>query len=163
MTTYDAPDAEAMKALGRDVVGPTLRAGDLVILTGDLGAGKTTFTQGLGDALGVRGPVASPTFIIARTHPSEVGGPALVHVDAYRLGSLAELDDLDLDAALEDSVTVVEWGEGAAEQLSQDRLHVVIRRERGGELDMNAPDAGVRQVEVSAHGPRWQGAFPADA
>ncbi|WNM24014.1 tRNA (adenosine(37)-N6)-threonylcarbamoyltransferase complex ATPase subunit type 1 TsaE [Demequina capsici] len=163
MTTYDAPDAEAMKALGRDVVGPRLRAGDLVILTGDLGAGKTTFTQGLGDALGVRGPVASPTFIIARTHPSLVGGPGLVHVDAYRLGSLAELDDLDLDAALEDSVTVVEWGEGAAEQLSQDRLHVVISRERGGELDMSAPDAGVRQVRVTAHGDRWRGEFPAGA
>ncbi len=163
MTTYDVPDAATMQHLGRDIVGPMLTAGDLVILTGDLGAGKTTFTQGLGEALRVRGPVASPTFIIARTHPSEVGGPALVHVDAYRLGSLAELDDLDLDAALEDSVTVVEWGEGAAEQLSQDRLHIVIRRERGGVLDMEAPDAGTRHVTVTGHGDRWQGAFVGDA
>ncbi|WP_062200792.1 tRNA (adenosine(37)-N6)-threonylcarbamoyltransferase complex ATPase subunit type 1 TsaE [Demequina salsinemoris] len=163
MTTFDAPDAAAMRSLGRDIVGPMLTAGDLVILSGDLGAGKTTFTQGLGEALRVRGPVASPTFIIARTHPSEVNGPALVHVDAYRLSSLAELDDLDLDAALEDSVTVVEWGEGAAEQLSQDRLHVVIRRERGGELDMEAPDAGTRAVTVTGHGDRWRGAFLGDA
>ena len=164
VSDYDVPDAGAMRSLARDVVGPELRAGDLVILTGDLGAGKTTFTQGLGQALGVRGPVASPTFIIARTHPSEVGGPALVHVDAYRLGSLAELDDLDLDAALEDSVTVVEWGEGTAEQLSEDRLHVTIRRRRGGEIDMEAPDAGVRSVSFVGHGPRWAGvALAADA
>jgi tRNA threonylcarbamoyladenosine biosynthesis protein TsaE len=154
--SFVARDGDAMRALGRDVIGPALRAGDLVILTGDLGAGKTTFTQGVGEALGVRGPVASPTFIIARTHPSEVGGPGLIHVDAYRLGSLAELDDLDLDATLDDSVTVVEWGEGAAEQLSDDRLHVTIARERGGELDLEHPDGGDRVVTVVGHGDRWR-------
>ena len=99
-----------------------LRAGDLVVLTGDLGAGKTTLTQGIGAGLGVRGPVTSPTFVIARVHPSLVGGPALVHVDAYRLGSTLELDDLDLDTSLVDAVTVIEWGAGLVEQLSEDRL-----------------------------------------
>ena len=103
---------------------------------------------------GVRGPVASPTFIIARTHPSEVGGPALIHVDAYRLGSLEELDALDLDASLEDSVTLVEWGEGKAEALSQDRLMVSIERERGGELDLEHADEGLRTVTFSGVAPR---------
>ena len=150
------PDAEATQALARDVVAPLVRAGDLLILTGDLGAGKTTFTQGLGAALGVRGPIASPTFIIARTHPSLVGGPPLIHVDAYRLGSLAELDDLDLDATLEDAVTVVEWGDSAA-ALSEDRLHVTITRTRGGELDMDDPSGGDRVVVLEGHGARWAG------
>ena len=95
-----------------------LRPGDLVVLTGDLGAGKTTLTRGIG--AGSRGArcVTSPTFVIARVHPSESGGPALVHVDAYRLGDLAEVDDLDLDASLDDSVTVVEWGEGLVDDLA---------------------------------------------
>ncbi|WP_347352878.1 tRNA (adenosine(37)-N6)-threonylcarbamoyltransferase complex ATPase subunit type 1 TsaE [Intrasporangium sp.] len=97
-----------------------------VVLTGDLGAGKTTLTQGLGEGLGVRGPVTSPTFVISRIHPSLVGGPALVHVDAYRLGSRLELDDLDLDADLEASVTVVEWGAGLAEQLCDSRLEIAL-------------------------------------
>jgi tRNA threonylcarbamoyladenosine biosynthesis protein TsaE len=152
--SFAVPDAVAMRALAGTVVAPHLRAGDLVILTGDLGAGKTTFTQGLGEALGVRGPIASPTFIIARTHPSLVDGPALVHVDAYRLSSLAELDDLDLDASLEDAVTVVEWGD-AATALSEDRLHVSIARTRGGEFDLDAADGGNRTVTLEAHGARW--------
>lgn len=150
-------DAEAMRAFAADRIAPMLRPGDLVILTGDLGAGKTTFTQGLGAALGVRGDVASPTFIIARTHRPLGDGPALVHVDAYRLGSLAELDDLDLDTALEDSVTVVEWGEGAAEVLAEDRLHVRIERPRGGEIEMSDPSGGARTVRVTSFGDRWRG------
>jgi tRNA threonylcarbamoyladenosine biosynthesis protein TsaE len=150
-------DGDAMRALAREVVAPLVRAGDLLILTGDLGAGKTTFTQGLGAALGVRGPIASPTFIIARTHPSLVDGPSLIHVDAYRLSGLAELDDLDLDATLEDSVTVVEWGDQAA-ALADDRLHVVISRARGGEIDPEAPDGGDRIVSLDGHGARWDGA-----
>jgi len=153
---YVAADADAMRSLAASVVAPLLVAGDLVILTGDLGAGKTTFTQGLGAALRVRGPIASPTFIIARTHPSLVEGPALVHVDAYRLGSLAELDDLDLDAALEDSVTVVEWGDTAV-ALSDDRLHVTISRARGGAFDLEAADGGDRVVTLEGHGARWAG------
>lgn len=157
LTTVTAADGDQMRAIAHHLVAPHLRAGDVLILSGDLGAGKTTFTQGLGEALGVRGPVASPTFIIARTHPSLVSGPALIHVDAYRLTSLAELDDLDLDAAVESSVTVVEWGDGAAEQLSPDRLHVVIARERGGVVDMERPDQGLRTVTITGHGARWAG------
>ena len=98
------------------------------MLTGGLGAGKTTLTQGLAEGVGVRGPITSPTFVIARVHPSLVGGPALVHVDAYRLGGFAELDDLDLDTSLEESVTVVEWGHGLAEDLADDRLEVTLER-----------------------------------
>lgn len=130
-TSFDAPDAETMRGLGARL-GATLAAGDLVVLTGELGAGKTTFTQGLGEGLQVRGGVTSPTFVISRVHPSLVGGPDLVHVDAYRLGGLAELDDLDLDTPLESSVTVVEWGAGLAEALADARLEVLIERTVGG-------------------------------
>lgn len=122
-----ADTAQRTQAFARGL-GERLRAGDLVILSGELGAGKTTFTQGLAEGLGVRGPITSPTFVIARVHPSLVGRAPLVHVDAYRLGSLAELDDLDLDASVEDSVTVVEWGEGKAEVLAGERLEVRIER-----------------------------------
>lgn len=107
-------------------LGALLRGGDVLVLTGDLGAGKTTLTQGIAEGLGVRGPITSPTFVIARVHPSLVDGPALVHVDAYRLGSALELDDLDLDADLDGTVTVVEWGAGLAEQLSESRLELTI-------------------------------------
>jgi tRNA threonylcarbamoyladenosine biosynthesis protein TsaE len=176
--------AAEMRALGRSLA-TVLHAGDLVILTGGLGAGKTTLTQGIGDGLGVRGPITSPTFVIARVHPSEVGGPALVHVDAYRLGSIAEVDDLDLDASLEDSVTVVEWGEGLVDDLTTDRLHVAILRPHGaaepaatggGSDDANDPGEDrddrddrddlddiepeldePRQVRISSAGSRWSG------
>jgi tRNA threonylcarbamoyladenosine biosynthesis protein TsaE len=143
VSSYDVDDADATRELGAQLAG-SLRAGDLVVLTGALGAGKTTLTQGLAEGLGVRGPVTSPTFVIARVHPSLRAGPDLVHVDAYRLGGLAELDDLDLDASLEDSVTVVEWGEGIAEGLSDSRLEVVLTR---------ATDP--RVVRVRGFGPRW--------
>jgi tRNA threonylcarbamoyladenosine biosynthesis protein TsaE len=156
VTRVDLPDADATRGFGRALAG-MLRAGDLLVLTGDLGAGKTTLTQGIGAGLGVRGQVASPTFIIARVHPSLTSGPALVHVDAYRLGSLAEVDALDLEASLDESVTVVEWGEGLVEGLAQDRLEVTLRRPRGGELDPDDPSAGTRTVEVCAVGDRWAG------
>jgi tRNA threonylcarbamoyladenosine biosynthesis protein TsaE len=125
-----------------------LRAGDLVLLSGVLGAGKTTLAQGIGAGLGVRGPITSPTFVIARVHPSLGDGPPLVHVDAYRLSTLAEVDDLDLDASLEDSVTVVEWGEGKVEDLSDERLEVVVRR------PVAATDE-LRTVALRAVGQRW--------
>src|SRR6478752_6696268 len=133
--TVRLPDAEATRAYGRALAG-VLRAGDLVVLTGDLGAGKTTLTQGIGAGLQVRGQVASPTFIIAREHPpvarpDGTRGPTLVHVDAYRLGSLDEVDALDLDASLDEAVTVVEWGEGLVESLAEDRLDVGIERSSG--------------------------------
>jgi len=126
-------------------LGALLTAGDLLVLTGDLGAGKTTLVQGIANGLGVRGPITSPTFVIARVHPSLVGGPDLVHVDAYRLAGFAELADLDLDASLEEAVTVVEWGHGVAEQLSEDYLEVTLR---GYET---------RSVYLVGHGGRWTG------
>jgi len=146
--------AEAAQELG-ERIGRLVHAGDLVLLAGDLGAGKTTLTQGIGAGLGVRGPITSPTFVIARVHPSLVGGAPLVHVDAYRLGGAAELDDLDLDAALDEAVTVVEWGEGLAEALAGDRLEVVIRRRRGA--DPASADAETRRVKVTPVGSRWIG------
>ncbi len=163
---------EDMHALGRRLA-DVLRPGDLVVLTGDLGAGKTTLTQGIGEGLGVRGPVTSPTFVIARVHPSQAEGPPLVHVDAYRLGSIAEVDDLDLDASLDESVTVVEWGDGLVDDLTSDRLHVAITRPRGqdvgpdGDRDLEREDvetedaadtsdpAQPRTVRVEGLGARW--------
>ncbi|HEY2580077.1 MAG TPA: tRNA (adenosine(37)-N6)-threonylcarbamoyltransferase complex ATPase subunit type 1 TsaE [Streptosporangiaceae bacterium] len=140
-----------MRALGRRLASQ-LRAGDLVLLTGPLGAGKTTLVQGLGEALEVRGLVTSPTFVIARVHPSLRGGPALVHVDAYRLGGLAEVDDLDLDLA--GSVTVVEWGEGLAEGLSADRLEITIGFGENGPAAEPGGDEP-RTVLIRRVGARW--------
>lgn len=140
-------DADAMRALGAQVA-LSCRAGDVVLLTGPLGAGKTTFTQGLAVGLEVSGAVTSPTFVIARVHRSTVGGPDLVHVDAYRLGGLAELDDLDLDASLEGSVTVVEWGEGLAERLSPAVVTVRIERDRGGPTGVD-PTSDIRRVTLT--------------
>ena len=126
-SSVNVPTAAAMHALGQ-ALARLLRPGDVVVLSGDLGAGKTTLAQGIGAGLRVRGQVTSPTFVIARVHPSVGVGPPLVHVDAYRLGSLAEVDDLDLDASLSESVTVVEWGEGLVEGLAPDRLEVLLLR-----------------------------------
>lgn len=125
MTDWIFHDPEALQEWGA-ALGALLRAGDLIILSGGLGAGKTTLTQGIARGLRVRGPITSPTFVIARTHPSLVDGPPLVHVDAYRLGGAAELDDLDLDTRLEDGVTIVEWGENLAERLADERLEVQL-------------------------------------
>jgi tRNA threonylcarbamoyladenosine biosynthesis protein TsaE len=170
VTSYDVPDAAAMRALGSRVASD-LRAGDVVVLSGELGAGKTTFTQGVGAGLGVRGDVTSPTFVISRVHPSLDGGPSLVHVDAYRLGGIEELDDLDLDASLEEAVTVVEWGTGIAEGLADSRLEVRIERAVGiaadgagvggsdgavhGEADDELDQADPRRVLVRGVGPRY--------
>ncbi|MDQ0941365.1 tRNA (adenosine(37)-N6)-threonylcarbamoyltransferase complex ATPase subunit type 1 TsaE [Streptomyces sp. V1I1] len=140
---------EQMQELGRRLA-KLLRAGDLVMLTGELGAGKTTLTRGLGEGLGVRGAVTSPTFVIARVHPSLTGGPALVHVDAYRLGGgLDEMEDLDLDVSLPESVVVVEWGVGKVEDLSDDRLQVLIHRKVGD------TDDDRREVTLTGFGARW--------
>lgn len=134
-------DAQSTIAWGR-WVGARLRRGDLIILSGDLGAGKTTFTRGIGEALGVRGAVSSPTFVLVREHPSTVQGPALIHVDAYRLGSPAEVDDLDLP--VEEAVTVVEWGEGRVEHLAESRLLIRF-----------TPQGSGRRAHMEACGPRW--------
>jgi tRNA threonylcarbamoyladenosine biosynthesis protein TsaE len=142
-----ATDAD-MRDLGRRLAA-LLRPGDLVILAGPLGAGKTTLVQGIGAGLGVRGPVTSPTFVIARVHPVVSGsGPALVHADAYRLGSIGEVDDLDLDTDAADAVTVVEWGSGLAEGLAEDRLEISIEPDSDGD---------VRTVRLAGHGRRWHG------
>ena len=144
------PDAEAMEALGARLAA-VLRAGDLVLLNGELGAGKTTLTRGLGVALGARGAVTSPTFVLARTHPTASGVP-LVHVDAYRLASAAEVEDLDLD--LTGSITVVEWGARKLEGAVDAWLELDIERPIGG--DPEADDAP-RHVRLTASGDRWNG------
>lgn len=153
---YRVPNGEAMRALGRALAG-VFTAGDLVILSGGLGAGKTTLVQGIGAGLAVRGHVASPTFIISRVHEPTATGPALVHVDAYRLGSLQELDHLDLDASTEDAVTVVEWGEGKAEALAAGHALITIERPRGALAEGEDPASGDRTVTISATGDAWDG------
>jgi tRNA threonylcarbamoyladenosine biosynthesis protein TsaE len=120
-----------------------LRAGDLIVLSGPLGAGKTALVQGIGAGLGVEGRVASPTFVIARVHPGSV---PLVHVDAYRLGSLSEVDDLDLDVDAAAVVTAVEWGSGLVEQLADERLEIVIDR---------SAESEERVVTLVPHGAGW--------
>ncbi|MFW6598794.1 tRNA (adenosine(37)-N6)-threonylcarbamoyltransferase complex ATPase subunit type 1 TsaE [Propionibacteriaceae bacterium Y2011] len=139
-----APTVADMHALGGRLAG-RLAAGDLVVASGALGAGKTTLTQGIGAGLGVGEAIISPTFVLSRVHPSLTGGPTLVHVDAYRLAGLAELEDLDLDTSLGEAVTVVEWGRGAAEGLVDSWLEVDI---------LTAADDS-RLVLVRGVGPRW--------
>ncbi|MDQ6848721.1 MAG: tRNA (adenosine(37)-N6)-threonylcarbamoyltransferase complex ATPase subunit type 1 TsaE [Actinomycetota bacterium] len=143
--------AESVVALATDVdtrafgrrLASVLRAGDLIVLIGPLGAGKTVLVQGIGAGLGVRGAVVSPTFVIARLH---AGPLPLVHVDAYRLGSLDEVDDLDLDVSTAGAVTAVEWGAGLVEQLADARLEVVLSR---------ADDSELRTARLVPHGGDW--------
>jgi tRNA threonylcarbamoyladenosine biosynthesis protein TsaE len=137
------PTPEDTRALGA-ALAALVRPGDLVVLVGPLGAGKTALTQGIGAALGVREPVTSPTFVIARVHRG--GRLPLVHVDAYRLGGMADVDDLDLDVTVADSVTVVEWGQGLVEQLADEHLEVRLDRR----------DDDVRTAVLVPHGPGWE-------
>lgn len=133
-------ESEGMTELGESLAAQ-LRAGDLLVLSGPLGAGKTTLTRGIGAGLGVRGRVASPTFVLARTHPNLTGGPPLVHVDAYRLASAMELDDLDIDFA--GSVVVVEWGAGLLDGVAESWLELDIVRPTGaGSESASGDDAG---------------------
>ena len=178
--TVATSDADETRALGARLA-RLLRAGDLVMLSGGLGAGKTTLAQGIGAALQVRGRVSSPTFIIARVHPALSDGPDLIHVDAYRITSLEEIDALDLDSSLDRSVTLVEWGEEKVEALSPDRLEIQVRRPHGAVrdgvrrlddvafgsessggavtedpvVDLGEVDDGSRTITVRALGPRW--------
>lgn len=146
------PEPEDTRAFGV-ALGALLRAGDVVLMAGGLGAGKTTLTQGIAAGMQVRGPITSPTFVIARVHPSlrrdDRGqpGPGLVHVDAYRLGGAAELTDLDLDANVGASVTVVEWGRGIAEELGDERLEITV--------GLAAEGTEERAVRLVGVGPRW--------
>ena len=142
------PAPEDTHALGR-ALAQVMRAGDLVVLVGPLGAGKTALTQGIGAGLGVREPVTSPTFVISRVHRD--GRVPLVHVDAYRLGSVADVDDLDLDVTVADSVTVVEWGQGLVERLTDEHLEVRLERR----------DDEVRTAVLVPHGPSWEARLPA--
>lgn len=152
------PTAEDTRALGR-ALADLLRAGDLVVLAGPLGAGKTVVAQGIGAGLGVRGRVTSPSFVLARVHTG--GRLPLVHVDAYRLGSVEEIDDLDLDADLEESVTVVEWGHGLVERLADAHLLVRLTRDAGagdaGAGDARAGDGSDerRTAELVPAGGSW--------
>src|ERR1700735_5774603 len=140
--------AAEVRALGRSLA-TAPRAGDLGILSGGLGAGKTTLTQGIGAGLGVRGPVTSPTFVIARVHPSLRGGPGLVHADAYRLGSRAEVDDLDLDTDVDSSVTVVEWGEDLAEGLAPSFLEIAIAPVIAGHMAPTGTEPAATEQEAA--------------
>jgi tRNA threonylcarbamoyladenosine biosynthesis protein TsaE len=142
-TVLELSTAADTRAFGR-ALGRLLRAGDVIILGGPLGAGKTALTQGIGDGLGITTGVVSPTFVIARVHTE--GRVPLVHVDAYRLGGLGELDDLDLDVSQEESVTVIEWGTGMAEALSDTHLRIDLAR---------ADDSEVRAAVLSPHGGDW--------
>ncbi|CAI3801878.1 tRNA (adenosine(37)-N6)-threonylcarbamoyltransferase complex ATPase subunit type 1 TsaE [Pseudarthrobacter sp. MM222] len=179
--TLEVRTAEQTHALAAGL-GAQLEPGDLLVLTGELGAGKTTFTQGLGEGLGVRAGIISPTFVLVRIHPSlpdgpRPGGPDLVHVDAYRLGSASEIDDIDLENTMDSAVTVVEWGRGRVEHLSDSRLEVDLVRTLGGAgpvapapaaptpgaadadevtLDFDTDDDDEpRTIVIRGYGPRW--------
>jgi tRNA threonylcarbamoyladenosine biosynthesis protein TsaE len=141
MTSHKLSTVEDTRGFGR-ALARLLRPGDLIVLNGPLGAGKTALAQGIGAGLGVRGEVTSPTFVIARVHK---GALPMVHVDAYRIGGIAEVDDLDLDASLSESVTLVEWGEGKVEHLSGDRLEIRLTRH----------DDDTREAELVPHGESW--------
>ena len=141
-----------MEELGREI-GAALEPGDVVVLTGPLGAGKTTLTRGIGAGMGVRGPIQSPTFVVARTHPSLSGATPLVHVDAYRLGRGAELDDLDID--LEHSAVIVEWGAPFAAALTDTWWEIEIERGWSGTgVDTACGTSGPGAAEMEERAPR---------
>ncbi|MPY09742.1 tRNA (adenosine(37)-N6)-threonylcarbamoyltransferase complex ATPase subunit type 1 TsaE [Arthrobacter bussei] len=171
---FDVGSAAELQALAEQLA-HQLAPGDLLVLSGELGAGKTTFTQGLGRGLAVEERIISPTFVLVRQHPSAVSGPGLIHVDAYRLESAAAVDDLDLEATLAANVTVIEWGAGRVEHLSDSHLLVDIIRPTGGgtgagragepavlttDFDDDGEDE-VRGVTLAGVGPRWRGGPPA--
>ena len=146
----DLPTAARTFEFGRDRLAPLLETGDLIIVGGPLGVGKTVLVQGIGAGLQVDRPVLSPTFVIARVHRG--GRIPLVHVDTYRLGSATEIDDLDLDADLAESVTVVEWGRGLVEQLADEHLLIELSVRVGTEA---------RTATLTPSGPGWQARLPA--
>lgn len=173
VTIIDLPTAASTHEFGRDGLAPLLEPGDLVIVSGPLGVGKTALIQGVGAGLGVGEPVLSPTFVIARVHRG--GRIPLVHVDAYRLGSVQEIDDLDLDAEIAASVTAVEWGEGLVEQLADEHLLIELRaggsgtagslhnglfdgQENAGSLHNRLFDGGdeARTARLIPNGPGWK-------
>ena len=144
-------DSAQMQSLGKKI-GQQLRAGDYLVLTGQLGAGKTTFTQGIAIGLQVAGSVTSPTFVVSRIHKSLVGGPELIHIDAYRLSHGDQLLDLDLEDH-PNSVIVIEWGREFISSLSDTWLDIELVRE--SEFNEDDPAAGIRKVKISSIGQRW--------
>lgn len=171
IAAYDVGSAAALQALAARLA-PHLGPGDLLVLSGELGAGKTTFTQGLGRGLEVADRIISPTFVLVRQHASAADGPGLIHVDAYRLDSAAAVDDLDLESTMAANVTVIEWGAGRVEHLSESWLRVDIARPLGGsgpaapggamitDFDDDGEDE-LRTVTLSGVGPRWRDRQPA--
>ncbi|EEH64698.1 hydrolase, P-loop family [Gleimia coleocanis DSM 15436] len=164
MFEFNVASAAQTQALG-EALGALVRGGDLLMLTGDLGTGKTTFTQGLGRGMNVEGRVASPTFIISRTHRGKISAegvksPDLVHVDAYRITDLDDLETLDLDTALREAVVVVEWGEGKTEALSEERLEITLHGDALNleelSTDLEGMDSGHRVIRFNPVGSRWQ-------
>jgi tRNA threonylcarbamoyladenosine biosynthesis protein TsaE len=144
--------AEAMEMFGA-ALAAVARAGDVIVLTGELGAGKTTFARGFGAGLGLETPVSSPTFIVARTHArSQAGLPALVHIDAYRLGSAAELEELDVD--LTQSIVLAEWAAPFASVLADSWLEIELVRPRATSVAHEDEGGEPRGVLISVHGPR---------
>ncbi len=141
--------SEAMERFGESFA-RVAKAGDVIILTGELGAGKTTFARGFGRALDLSTPMSSPTFVVARTHqPSKPGEPSVVHIDAYRIGSLAEMADLDVDA--DSSIVLAEWAAPYASALADSWLEIVVERPVATELlDIESDEP--RQVSIGAHG-----------
>ena len=146
-------DADAMRQLGVKLA-KVVRAGDVLVLDGPLGAGKTTFTQGLAQGLGVSGAVTSPTFVVARVHKSVVNGPALVHVDAYRLTGPDDIEDLDFDQ-YGPHVLVMEWGSSFVSFITDDWLMVKINRDDSQDT-ADDPAGGIREVCIEPHGVRWK-------
>lgn len=150
--TLDLPSTEVTDRVGR-ALAAELGAGDLLVLSGALGAGKTTLTRGIGAGFGVRGPITSPTFVLARTHPSEHGGAPLVHVDAYRLSDARELDDLDID--FEGALVIVEWGSGLLDGVAESWLELDLERLRGQAALNTLDDDEPRRLTIRGYGPRW--------
>ncbi|WP_264670759.1 tRNA (adenosine(37)-N6)-threonylcarbamoyltransferase complex ATPase subunit type 1 TsaE [Arthrobacter sp. VKM Ac-2550] len=157
---YSVASAEETQALAARI-GAQLQSGDLIVLTGELGAGKTTFTQGLGEGLGVRPGIISPTFVLVRVHPSLGDGPDLVHVDAYRLESAGEIDDIDLENTMDSAVTVVEWGRDRVEHLAESRLDITLVRDTGADLAAGGVEAAVEACGSGAETAAEAGGSPA--
>ena len=152
MSEFVVTDATQMRELGK-LLAMQLADGDVVVLSGPLGAGKTTFSQGIGTGMGLEDSITSPTFVVARSHQPGTRNLGLLHVDAYRLSHADDLIDLDIDSELP-HITLIEWGENFVEKITDSWVAVKIERSSDGDLD--APEAGDRRVTITTHGPEWE-------